>query len=363
MAARRTVSYRQRELIMRATLAIAAALVALGAGAAELGAQARAARPDGCERAPGRDRAVVWGVVRDTASGLPAQQAALTASWSEGGRRRTVEVDADHEGEFRFCDVPAGITITVEARHGTRAAQSFGLDPAESRRLELGLDASRSTVTGKVVEHGQGRAIQDAEVRVRGTGIRAISGADGTFRLPDLPGGVYWLQVQHIAYAPREDSVRVAFGAKVQYTIALSEQVIALPAIEVEVRSVRLERAGYYDRAQRGSGTYITSERWEAQGPQYASDIMRTVAGVQVAPRTGGGPGYEVQDRMFCPFRYYVDGARVSGTFQMDDIPVTWIEAFEIYRGASSVPAEFTMSAAQERGNCGVIVIWTRGAR
>ena len=52
-----------------------------------------------------------------------------------------------------------------------------------------------------------------------------------------------------------------------------------------------------------------------------------------------------------------VDGNWVPpGTFHLDDISPTMIEAIEIYRGPAEVPAKFR----QRETACGLIVIWTR---
>jgi hypothetical protein len=145
------------------------------------------------------------------------------------------------------------------------------------------------------------------------------------------------------------------------YAIRLATDVIELPPIEVTVRSHELERRGYYDREQRGLGTFLTRQSWEALTPRYPSDILHGVAGLRVVPRRAGATlGYVVLDRSNCAFRYILDGGRVGPDFQVDDLPAEWIEALEIYKGPAQVPGEFSYPPSSERANCGVIVIWTR---
>jgi hypothetical protein len=320
-----------------------------------------AQEPPGCEPAAGR--AAVYGVVRDSATGLPLQRLEVQASWQDGSRRRSAKVDTDVGGAYRLCDVLPGIGVTVEASRGGRASELLLLAAGERHRMDMRIAAPRSTVSGRVVEHGSTRGIADAEVRVvGGRELRAITREDGGFRLPDLPGGTFGLEIGHIAYESRRDSLVVQSSAAMVLTIQLSQQVIALRPIEVEVRSHRLQSAGFYARRDRGFGTYATRHEWERRMPRYPSDIARTMAGVRVVPRRYG-MGYVLLDRSNCAFRYVLDGARVGPSFQMDDIPVDWIEAVEVYRGAATVPPEFVFPTVQERANCGVIVIWTRGAR
>ena len=58
-----------------------------------------------------------------------------------------------------------------------------------------------------------------------------------------------------------------------------------------------------------------------------------------------------------CEVTYYIDGSYVpSGTFHMDDMSPTMVEAVEVYRGPSETPARFR----QRDSACGIIAIWTR---
>ena len=58
-----------------------------------------------------------------------------------------------------------------------------------------------------------------------------------------------------------------------------------------------------------------------------------------------------------CVLQYYVDGLFMSpGSFSVDDIVPADLEAIEIFRGPSEVPARFR---GRETG-CGLVVIWTR---
>jgi hypothetical protein len=313
----------------------------------------------GCERNPRAGRGAIYGAVQDTATGLPVQDLKVTLIWEDNGRRRTQQQQTDRTGAFRFCQTPAGTELLVEALHETRP---ISVAAGESRQVELLLNAPKSNISGKVIDDDVGRGVAGAEVRVRGSQVGAVTRTDGTFQLPDVPSGVHWLSVSHVAYQAREDSLRVQPSARMQLTIRLAQSVIALKPIEVQVRSRVLERAGYYERKQRGLGTYLSRYDWESRMPRLPSDVMRTVAGVRVVPLRAG-IGSAVLDRSNCAFRYVIDGARIGSTFNLDDIPMEWLEAVEVYKGPSEVPAQFTFPPTQARANCGVIVIWTRAAR
>lgn len=313
----------------------------------------------GCERSPRAGRGAVYGAAQDSATGLPVQELKVQLAWDDNGRRRTQDRHTDRMGVFRFCEAPAGTPLVVEA---LRRTQPVTVEAGESRHVELMLNAPKSTINGKVIDDAAGRGVADAEVRVRGSALLVITRADGTFQLPDLPAGVHWLSVSHVAYQTRQDSLRVQPSTQLQITIRLGQTVIALKPIDVQIRSRVLERSGFYERRERGAGTYLSRYDWYYRMPRSPSDLMRTVAGVRVVPLRAGF-GSAVLDRSNCAFRYVVDGARIGHTFNIDDVPMEWLEAVEIYKGPAEVPAQFTFPPTTPRANCGVIVIWTRGGR
>jgi hypothetical protein len=100
---------------------------------------------------------------------------------------------------------------------------------------------------------------------------------------------------------------------------------------------VNLERRGFNERQQRGTGACITRADCDRRTPPLASELLRNVAGVQLMRRSNG-PGFVPVGRGSCGFRYVLNGARVGAGFEIDDISPEWIEAIEAYRGPATVP-------------------------
>jgi hypothetical protein len=343
-----------------------ARIAVLGAGVALLASGTAAAQePEGaaCERPPAADRSAVVGQVTDRETGLPLQQATVTLEWqAQGTRREKLDRKTDVEGRYAACDVAAGTPVRVHAAFGSaNEREGITTGAGSTHTVDMRLDAPRSVVRGRVVESGSGRGISDAELSVEGSQVRTLTRTDGAFQLPALPPGTFRITTSHIGYGTRTDSVDIQYGAIMQYTIDLAVDPVALAPIDVDVRMVSLERVGFYDRRRTGFGAFLVRSSWEARGSILPSDIMRGVAGVRVVP--GRGFGNIVVDRGNCRFRYFMDGAPVAATFEFDDIPTSWIEAIEVYRGVSQVPGEFRSSPSSARANCGVIVIWTRRPR
>jgi hypothetical protein len=212
------------------------------------------------------------------------------------------------------------------------------------------------------VEEGGARGIGDVVLHIEGSEVRVVSAADGSFQLPPMPPGVYVLTTSHVAHGERRDTIAVEHGSVLRYTISLTESAVPLRPIEVVVRSELLERRGFYQRQQNGTGAYLTRSSWQDRSPGRPSDILRRVSGVRIVPARGG-LGTVLVSRGNCPFRYVLDGTPVTSTFQLDDIPVGWIEALEVYRGVAGLPLQFTASPGTDNANCGVIVVWTRDRR
>ncbi|HEY3286943.1 MAG TPA: Plug domain-containing protein [Gemmatimonadaceae bacterium] len=133
--------------------------------------------------------------------------------------------------------------------------------------------------------------------------------------------------------------------------------------------TVRLRE--FWVRRSIGIGVFITRAEIERRHPQSSLDIFRGVIGIQVVTSTQGAtrlvttrraatpvrlrktPGAE------CPLQFYVDGHFLSSDiFSIDDLTPDAIEAVEIFRGPSEVPTQFRQTDV----DCGLVVIWTRGA-
>ena len=214
-------------------------------------------------------------------------------------------------------------------------------------------------ISGKITEAESGKPVSDAEVSIAGGRLTRTSRNDGTFSLGEVPPGRYIMEIKHVAFTPRTDSLLVELGANTTISAKLSATAIKLEPITIEVRSLLLEMSGFYERLARGGGSYVQRKDIDRMMPLIPSDILRSQAGLRLERRRSG-VGYIVTGRAGCPVRYFINGARVGADFTIDDIPVEWIDALEIYRGAASLPIEFQLSSSDINAHCGVIVIWTK---
>jgi hypothetical protein len=314
---------------------------------------------------PGRAEGtgIVQGVVRDVETRVPLRGAEVQLTWRPDGerRQRTVDASTDRTGSFRFCEAPAAANLMIKASFAGKSSRSEAVIVGAGRdaTIDLQIDAPHAEIAGRVVEFGSGKPVVAATVRLRGTPLTQVTPQDGKFRFPPVPPGLYEVEIQHVAFRSVADSVELELGTNMDVTVRVAPNVIPMEPLVVTVRSILLERYGFYERQQTGQGSYITRQQIERNMPMLASDLLRGVAGIRLV-RRNSGVGYAPVGRADCGFRYYLNGARVGPGFEIDDIAPEWIEAVEVYRGPATVPVVFAPLGNDARAACGVIAIWTR---
>lgn len=240
--------------------------------------------------------------------------------------------------------------------------------------------AAQVRIVGRVVDDLTERPLGAAQVTVRATDGRFLgrveTGETGTFEFSVDRVSSARIDIRRMGYAANAMPLLHFDGRKFfQVEARLAPDAILLAPLEVIAwsdvdPSPVLE--GFRQRLRGGMGLYITREQIEQRRPAYVADLLRDVPGVTVTGSgSGNRPTIQVARSLSandCQTQIYVDGflmnrrAGVGGggpfaDFRLDDaVSPLSIEGIEIYRGLSSVPAEFLNPDAK----CGVIAIWTR---
>ncbi len=244
--------------------------------------------------------------------------------------------------------------------HGSVAGQEPDRPPAEpapEARQETPEAASR--VIGRLTDEVDGTPIEGALVTIEPAGRQAVTDSAGAFALGDVPPGRYELRIRHIAYGTRSLPVEVRAGMTTSLSLRLAPEAIALDPLEVRVearfRPRYLEERGYYERRERGWGTFfdpVDVERWSTGFARGAEDFLNHLA---------------FQAPSFSPLcartPTYIDGRRVrreEGPMAdnlLREMSASEIGAVELYTSSVGVPLfAFTDSTTV----CGALVIWTR---
>ena len=140
------------------------------------------------------------------------------------------------------------------------------------------LAAQTGTITGKVTDAISGRAIENSQIQAQvagGLSYGAISGADGTFRVVNLPAGSYTVTVRALGYQQR---VFVAQRPGATITAALVERTTQLNQTVVTASRSRPEKA--LDAP--ASISVITSEQITERPAITITDHLRNSPGVDI---------------------------------------------------------------------------------
>lgn len=209
-----------------------------------------------------------------------------------------------------------------------------------------------------------------ADVTLVGTGLRVVTGANGRFRVVQVPPGQYLLVVRRIGYAPTSGIVDVPAADTLRLSYMLARSTLALDTVRVNSRRVTMRMVDFEKRRLQGIGQFITQEEIERRGSIQTSDFLRYMRGVQVSQNTtqafGGtqvysrreGGGFDAnQQQQNCPMQVLLDGIILPQYFNLDLLPPPkQISGIEVYSGAATIPPQF--GGVDRR--CGVVAVWTR---
>ncbi len=238
------------------------------------------------------------------------------------------------------------------------------------------------TIMGQVVDERSETGIPGAEVEFldesRGVRARTVTDDEGYFALHRLPPGSFRLRVRQLGYMETTTPAWwVQTGEVLSVIVRLQPDAILLAPLEVTGLSRPLHvpaLEGFYRRLESSvGGIYFTREEIEARNPARITDLLVDVPGVRLQQAPSPGPGQLMVVSFArtlrgrgggdCPVQVFVDGVLASrgrGPVPLDELASPYaLEGMEVYRGLSSLPAEFLTPDAR----CGVVVLWTRRGR
>ncbi len=239
---------------------------------------------------------------------------------------------------------------------------------------QVGVPTER-TVTGVVVDSISGKTIRGARLFLDQARVEVQSGRDGRFVLEHGAMGDSLLVVHSVGYVPALLVVPPSrSAAEVDIGRVLMRQVATrLDQIAVEAEEVRVfpQLVDFYRRKQEGvPGDFFTREDIDRSAARKVSELLYRSAKLDMDcphdPVRAGDDRCVARDRRGLDYRVtqgvtsrcvkdiFVDGKRSQ--MAVDEIPVQWVAAVEVYAGPATTPAQFGQRP------CGVIAIWTTRA-
>lgn len=322
---------------------------------------------------------ILFGAVRDEATGIAIPGANARLRWREGGvgvAQSEARASTDESGAYLVCDAPAAREITIlPSLTGVEGdEESVTVTAGTMRQLDLWIPLSNPSeggnIIGRVLDSRSGNPLTGATVQLQEAGRDAVTNGRGVFLFRDVASGPDVITIQMIGYAEQEKVIQILGGRAQDVVVRLTTEPIELTPMIVEVRSRSWfsDRAGLEDRMLSGNGVIFAADDLAELQPRVLGDLMRQVPGAQV--RTSGGTysgTWSVQFRgasnmlnEACNPVIWMDGVKIGNDPVMfREITGPEIDAVEVYRGAAEVPGEFSGGDAR----CGVVVVWTRRGR
>ncbi len=326
----------------------------------------------------------VIGRVTDPESMLPVKGAEVSIAWSqlevskEIGVRRTPRLlrdSTDAQGGYRICGLPNDMKATLQARMGNAVTAEvpieLGTDDTELflrnlllSRVDSGATTGNAAVSGTVILEGS-PSNAGSRVELVGTNIVAMTNEKGQFTMRNLPSGSHVLLARHLGFGAETVPVDLTSREAKQVTVKLPKFVATIePVVVTAKRAASLDKVGFTQRQKAGMGYYLGPEQIERLNPNYLTDILRTVPGLQVSY---GPQGEEVTSSRGVTslsgappcVQYYVDDSPWQSLMPGDVnqfVNGREVVGIEVYNGPGTPP----QYARPGQGECTTIVVWTK---
>lgn len=238
-----------------------------------------------------------------------------------------------------------------------------------------GKTAAAQMINGRLLEADTDRPIPFGELTVLDEDGDVVADAftdgEGRFSVRLPRSGTFQVYAARLGYFNTvSEGIRVERRQEVAIVVRLLPAPVEVgDSLEVEVqrRSVALDRAGFYDRMKQGQGSFVTREDIALMiGVRALPDVIRELPGVRISTDAFG------KDRVLlrgtfggsCRPILVLDGLALHPPWE-DVIEVDDLEGVEVYARPTQVPARFgglvpDRSRGGASAQCGIVVAWSR---
>jgi hypothetical protein len=189
--------------------------------------------------------------------------------------------------------------------------------------------------------------------------IRGVADSAGRFSLANLSPGATEVLVRRLGYTPKRVALTLVEGRADSLHLVLA--VIPLELAGINTEATTIGRLADFERHRvNGQGIYMDRAELEKRRTPRLSDVLRRMPGVRIVTDRAGRAMLRMGRSSMgrdCPPEFWIDGIRAQ-FLGVDDVPVSDIEALEVYRGPSGLPPEFNSRFTNSQ--CGAVIIWTR---
>ena len=157
---------------------------------------------------------------------------------------------------------------------------------AEAPKPTRPLADSSARIAGVVVD-STGRPLRHATILTAENEATATSSDSGQFLIKGLKAGPRQFLVRAVGYAPASFTTQLRAGRTRQVRIILNPTTVQLSTITVldSINAPLLAQTGFFQRKEKGWGTFITPDDVRRRNPSNVSDMLRNVSGIEVNSR------------------------------------------------------------------------------
>jgi hypothetical protein len=314
----------------------------------------------------GEEDGILFGTIRDAATGAPSANAVAELRWrsfrSRGAKvlpevtQVGVDATADGSGTYYACGLPASSAVQLRARGGPTDADSAASDeitltigPRRILRRDLLVGAgARTMLVASVVDTGGG-PLAGARVFV-GDGEPVLTASNGRATVRSVATGTRLVGARSIGFRQLETTVDVVPGDTLRLTLRLDRLPPELPTIRVNGLLAEIEA-----RRALGGGYIISGE--ELAGKPNLNFSVPMEPSIRNESHNGMLDLY-VRGRLagWCRPKVLLNGFR-SGMDEISMYRPDELLAIELYVNPNKAPAQFMRPSEY---NCGLLLVWTK---
>lgn len=257
---------------LRASVGLPFAFCALGPspGGADAQVPAQEADPPGAECPASESSRIVVplaGTVLDRRAGAPLPDARVALRYrDESGEivGEAVESRSDEDGRYLLCNLTAFRAASVTPSYLGIEGREIRVRLDRPQEVDLEVDLGESAyLVFSVVSAETGAPVQGATVQLSPIPLGGVTDSLGRVGLRHVPPGSYGLEIRHIAFATKEDSLEIVANQLSEIRVDLTAEVLALEPLRVTITGrdpVLIERGFYERKAAIEEGYFGTHE-------------------------------------------------------------------------------------------------------
>jgi len=261
-------------------------------------------------------------------------------------------------------------TFALAAENGTRSLNW----PVSREALAGALQGDAAALRGTVARNG--RPVGGAEVWLILADTTVLTDSLGKFHVGGLRAGPHLVQIRHIGYAVKRDTVLLRPQEETLRDFAMDgAQLLDTVRAIGAGRAYDVPRLQEFERRRLSGlgGNFISEDELRAADAVQFSNVVRThVQGASVEVNGGqaylvargatsiGGTGRACYATIFVDGLLLYDGPAAGAKDNPPDLNqfmTANLSGVEYYRGGASLPLQFR----SRRNDCGTLLLWTRG--